>query len=189
MAIALLWQKYQTMSDSPGQDALFRLLDDLGIRRHTSRHPPLFTVEDSRRLRGELPGAHIKNLFLVARRGKREKSYWLYTCLEERRVDLRGLARALDAGRFSFADADVLMRLLGVLPGAVTPLAVFADVGCEVRVVLDAALVRSEEVNAHPLVNTATTRLAVADLVRFLEHCGHSPLWFDPDTNSLSPSP
>jgi Ala-tRNA(Pro) deacylase len=30
-------------------------------------------------------------------------------------------------------------------------------------------------VNAHPLVNTQTTTLASADLIKFLEATGHSP--------------
>jgi Ala-tRNA(Pro) deacylase len=31
------------------------------------------------------------------------------------------------------------------------------------------------EVNCHPLENTATTRLATKDLMRFIEACGHEP--------------
>ncbi|MGB9260978.1 MAG: prolyl-tRNA synthetase associated domain-containing protein, partial [Pseudolabrys sp.] len=45
-------------------DQLFAALDRLGIRHLTVRHPPLFTVESSRSLRGQIPGAHTKNLFL-----------------------------------------------------------------------------------------------------------------------------
>jgi Ala-tRNA(Pro) deacylase len=40
-------------------------------------------------------------------------------------------------------------------------------------VVLDAALMRHETINAHPLVNTMTTSLARADLLTFLEATGH----------------
>ena len=57
-----------------------------------------------------------------------------------------------------------------------TPFAAMNDTEHRVRVVLDAALMRHETINCHPLVNTMTTSLARADLVRFLEATGHPPL-------------
>src|SRR5262249_17588574 len=45
-------------------DDLFAFLDSLGIAHKSVRHPPLFTVEQSRALRGQIPGGHTKNLFL-----------------------------------------------------------------------------------------------------------------------------
>ena len=42
-------------------------------------------------------------------------------------------------------------------------------------VVLDAALMAHETINCHPLINTMTTSIARADLVRFLEATGHPP--------------
>jgi len=42
-------------------------------------------------------------------------------------------------------------------------------------VVLDAALMRHATINCHPLVNTMTTSIGSADLVRFLEATGHPP--------------
>jgi len=45
---------------------LFAFLDRLGVRYATVSHPPLFTVEQSRELRGAIPGGHTKNLFLEA---------------------------------------------------------------------------------------------------------------------------
>src|SRR3546814_14482229 len=82
--------------------------------------PPVFTVEESKVLRGELPGHHIKNLFLRNQKGQ----MWLVTCLEDRAVDLKGLCERIGAGRLSFGRADRLMTYLGVSHGAVTPFAV-----------------------------------------------------------------
>ena len=59
--------------------------------------------------------------------------------------------------------------------GAVTPFAAMNDGERRVSVVLDAALMRHATVNCHPLVNTMTTSIAGADLVRFLEATGHPP--------------
>jgi Ala-tRNA(Pro) deacylase len=64
---------------------------------------------------------------------------------------------------------------LGIEPGAVTPFAAMNDTDRRVQVVLDAALMRHDTINCHPLTNTMTTSIARADLVRFLESTGHPP--------------
>ena len=105
-------------------DQLFAYLDSLGIAHATVKHPPLFTVEQSRALRGQIPGGHTKNLFL------RDKKYELYlvVALEDADIDLKGLHRQLGAtGRFSFGSSDLLREVWGVEPGAVTPFGAIND--------------------------------------------------------------
>jgi len=153
-------------------DQLFAALDALGIKHSTVKHPPLFTVEQSRVLRGQIPGGHTKNLFL------RDKKHALYlvVALEDAEIDLKGLHRLLGAsGRFSFGSADLLAEVWGVVPGAVTPFGAINDTGTRVTVVLDAAMMEHATLNYHPLVNTMTTAIARADLVKFLESTGHLP--------------
>jgi Ala-tRNA(Pro) deacylase len=105
--------------------------------------------------RGELPGHHIKNLFL---RNKKEEM-WLVVALEDRAIDLKRLGEVLGAGRLSFGSADRLKRYLGVEPGSVTPLSLVNDEAHAVRLVLDRGVADGGPVNAHPLVNTMTTAL------------------------------
>jgi Ala-tRNA(Pro) deacylase len=155
---------------TPGQ--LLAYLDELGIPHKTVSHPPVFTVEQAKKLRGEVPGAHTKNLFL---RDKKNAVY-LVTALEGTTVDLKALHRLLGAsGRFSFASSDLLRELLGVEPGSVTPFGVINDTEPRVTVVLDPAMMEFETLNFHPLVNTMTTSIARDDLVKFLESTGHRP--------------
>lgn len=155
---------------------LLRRLDDLGISASTLRHPPVFTVEESQKLKGDLPGAHTKNLFLRDKKG----AMWLLVALYDRDVDLKALARTLDAsGRFSFGSSDRLIRYLGVTPGSVTPYAVVNDHGGNVRVALDTGLKAYELWNAHPLDNGMTTTVRAEELLRFLDAEGHPPVWVD----------
>jgi Ala-tRNA(Pro) deacylase len=160
---------------SPQQ--LFARLEQLGIAERTVEHPPVFTVEEAKALRGNLPGHHIKNLFL---RNKKEEM-WLVVALEDRAIDLKRLGEVLSAGRLSFGSALRLKRHLGVEPGSVTPLALINDESRSVQLVLDRGLVdgHGEPVNVHPLVNTMTTAMASADLLRFFEATGHAPRWLD----------
>ena len=151
---------------------LFAFLDRLGIAHVTVTHPALFTVEQSQQLRGTIPGGHTKNLFLKDKKG----ALFLVTALEDAVIELKSLHRRLAAsGRFSFGPADLMRVTLGIEPGAVTPFAAMNDATGRVRMVLDSDLMAQPTINCHPLVNTMTTSIAGADLVRFLEATGHPP--------------
>jgi Ala-tRNA(Pro) deacylase len=158
-----------------GPERLFHKLDALNVLYRTVQHPPVFTVEEAKALRGEIVGCHTKNLFLRNKKGV----MWLVVCLEDRTVDLKDLARRLDAGRLSFGSAERLMKYLGVIPGAVTPFAVINDTTGAVRVALDRAILEREPLNFHPLHNAATTSIAAVDFLRFLEAEHHAPTLID----------
>jgi len=158
------------MPASPAE--LFAYLDRLGIAHNTVSHPPLFTVEESQELRGQIAGGHTKNLFLKDKKG----ALFLVVALEDARIALNGLHRQLGAtGRFSFADADAMRAVLGVEPGSVTPFAALNDTQAQVTVVLDSAMLAHEVLNYHPLANTMTTAIARDDLLKFLRASGHEP--------------
>jgi len=150
-------------------------LRDLGIEASTADHPPVFTVEEAKALRGELEGAHTKNLFVRDKKGV----MWLVVALEDSRVDLKELAGTLGLKRISFGSADRLMKYLGVIPGAVTPFGVINDHGGVVSVALDRRMQDHDIWNFHPVDNAKTTTLRGEDMVRFLEAVDHAPTWVD----------
>lgn len=151
-------------------DDLFALFDRLGIRAVTHRHEPAFTVEEGHRVWGAIPGLHCKNLFLKDGKGK----LWLVVAPADRRVDLKALPAKIGAARLSFGSASLLVEVLGIEPGSVTPFAVINDSGQRVSVVLDSWMMTQELVNYHPLRNDMTTTLTPAELTRFFEHTGHA---------------
>tara|TARA_R110002012_G_scaffold15851_2_gene62276 strand:- start:218 stop:757 length:540 start_codon:yes stop_codon:yes gene_type:complete len=152
-------------------DDLLAHLDGLGFGYDLHRHPPLFTVEDSKALRGELTGGHCKNLFLRDRKGK----MWLVVTLEDRPIDLKQLGAALGGARLSFGSPDRLMKYLGVIPGAVSPYALFNDAEREVTVVLDKEMLTFDPLNYHPLSNDMTIAVSPASLLAFLRNLGYEP--------------
>lgn len=154
------------------REDLFERLRELGIETRTVEHEPVFTVEESKALRGELPGGHTKNLFV------RDKKWtmWLVVSLEDRAIDMKALRRALGASKsLSFGDAERLREVLGVEPGSVTAFAAVNDTEGRVKVVVDEGLLAHDVINVHPLTNTATTAIAPQDLLTFLRACGHDP--------------
>jgi Ala-tRNA(Pro) deacylase len=162
---------------SPQQ--LFARLAELGLTHNTVEHAPVFTVEQAKTHRGTLPGHHIKNLFL---RNKKEEM-WLVVALEDRAIDLKRLGEMLGAGRLSFGSPERLAKYLGVEPGSVTPFAVINDGDHKVTLVLDEGLKGGVQadglINAHPLTNSMTSAISLADLLRFFEATGHAPRWLD----------
>ena len=151
---------------------LTRYLDSLGIRVSTVDHQPVFTVEEAQALRGTIAGAHSKNLFLKDKKG----ALFLVVTGEDAVIDLKRLHNRIAAsGRLSFGQPELLLQTLGVTPGSVTPFGLINDRPPTARVILDARLMAAETLNFHPLVNTATTSLASADLLAFIRATGHEP--------------
>ncbi len=159
------------MPTTPEQ--LIAFFNSHGIATTTVEHPPLFTVEELQALRGEIPGGHTKNLFVKDKKGR----LFLLVLGEETVVDLKRVHEKIGAqGRVSFGSAELLQEVWGVAPGAVTPFGAVNDEAVRVRVVLDETMMRHDRLNFHPLVNTRTTSLASADLVKFLRATGHEPV-------------
>jgi Ala-tRNA(Pro) deacylase len=152
------------------QNVLDRL-QTLGVRWTLNEHEAVFTVEESARLHAEIAGLHTKNLFLKDAGGQ----YWIVTAPHDASVDLKALPAVIGSKKVSFGKAEDMERLLGVSPGAVTPLAAINDGDGAVCVVLDERLAGDEVVNVHPLRNTATLGLSGTDLVLFLTDVGHPP--------------
>ena len=154
---------------------LFARFDRLAIDVRTHRHPPVYTVEESKRLRGDLPGAHCKNLLLRDHKGV----LWLIVALEDSVLDIKALRGPLECGRLSFAKPEVMMEVMGIEPGSVTPFAVINDTDGRVNVALDRAMMASDLLNFHPLTNAATTAITPDGLLRFLRDTGHEPRIID----------
>jgi Ala-tRNA(Pro) deacylase len=161
-----------TLTPKTRQD-LFDRLDALNINHSTVEHPPVFTVAESQGLRDQIPGGHTKNLFLKDKKGR----YFLVTVEENAEVNLKTIHTLIGAsGRVSFGKPEALMEKLGVAPGSVTIFSAINDPGHDVTIVIDAPLMEYDIINAHPLINEATTSIGREDLKRFLADTGHEPM-------------
>jgi Ala-tRNA(Pro) deacylase len=157
------------------RDDLFALLDGLGIVHPTLDHEPVFRVEDGAHIKAALPGGHTKNLFLKDAKGQ----LWLISALGETKIDLKTLPARIGSARLSFGSEQRLFEALGVRPGSVTAFALINDPDHKVRFVADAALMKADPVNFHPLSNDATTALSQTDFRKFLTGIGVEPLVVD----------
>lgn len=157
-------------------DQLCAYLTDKGIAFHRTDHPAVFTVAETAPHRDEMVGHHTKNLFLKDKKGR----IFLVSAEAHARIDLKRLHERIGAsGRLSFGSAELLLEKLGVTPGSVTAFAVINDRAGDVTMVLDATLATGEDVNFHPLINTATLRVSRDGLLTFFRSTGHEPLIVD----------
>lgn len=147
---------------------VLQALHDLGITTKTVPY------QESGQREG-MQGIFCKNLLLKDRKGQ----FYLVVCPEEKNIDLKSLKQELKAHRnFSFSTREDLGSLLGCCPGAVSPLGVIHDTGNKIRVILDSTLRDCTELlNFHPLDQNLTTLLNFHDLLMFLEHFDHDPLF------------
>lgn len=155
-----------------GEAGLLEDLSSLAIPHAIHEHEAVFTVEESRSIKADIPGEHTKNLFLKDAAG----AFWLVTVPAEIRVDLKALPQVLGSKRLSFGKPEDMERLIGIAPGSVTPLAMINAAPGSVSLVLEEGLAEADCVNVHPLRNTATIGLCGADILRLLDHWGHEPV-------------
>ena len=160
---------------------LYKILRNLNINFTEYNHSPLFTVEDSQNLRGKITGAHTKNLFLKDKKGL----LILLTCQEDAIINLKKIRSSLGVKNLSFAKEDLLMKYLGVLPGAVSPLGLINDRTLSIVLYLDKNLFDAQTINFHPLINTTTINLSFDDFIKFCDHTNHKPKILDIEKNEV----
>jgi len=162
----------EIIASSP-QERLIEFLRSLGIVVNLVAYPVHSTVEEGRALRGDMLGTFTKNLLLRDKKGR----LFLIVAEETRSIDLRTLHVKIGAsGRLGFASPHAVREILGVEPGALTPLALAHDTIHAITVVLDAMIMHDEQLNFHPLVNTRSVGLKPSELLRFIAATGHEYL-------------
>ena len=150
---------------------LFAFLEKLGIKTKTFDHEAVFTVEQAKKVQDDIPGGHCKNLFCKDEKGV----LWLIIALGDAVIDLKAAPSKIGSRRLSFGKPELLMEVLGIEPGSVTPFSLINDKANRVNIILDQAMMMQDPLNFHPLKNDATTTIAAADLLAFIKACGHNP--------------
>jgi Ala-tRNA(Pro) deacylase len=152
---------------------LLDYLDMMGVDAPIVPYPAHTTVEEGKRLRGELGGTFTKNLLLKDKKG----NLFFVTAHEDTEIDLKTLHTRIDArGRLGFASPDVMAERLHVVPGTATPLALVHDTDATITLVVDKRLEGAEQLNFHPMIHTESIGLTWDDFTRFAAETRHPPV-------------
>ena len=152
-----------------------QFLRDMGIEFERTEHPAVYNMAELAQISIPHPEADAKNLFV---RDDKKRQYYLITVRGDKRVDLKEFRRAQGTRPLSFASAEELSSILGLIPGAVTPLGVLNDEARRVKVFLDRAFAGGL-VGVHPNDNTATLWLRAEDLIRVVREHGNEMEYID----------
>ena len=154
-----------------GKEDIYRLLQEEGIWHEITEHPAVYNMAELAQVDLPYPEADAKNLFV---RDNKRRDYYLITVRGDKRVDLKEFRRQNQTRALTFASAEELMDLLGLEPGAVTPLGLLNDEARRVTFCLDESFGERENlIGVHPNDNTATLWLKAADLLRLLRDHGN----------------
>lgn len=145
-------------------------LDELEIPYKLYMHPEARTMEDCQGIGADVGAAHFKNLFLTNRACT---VFYLVLLRADKKFHTGAVSRQLGTERLCFGTPEQLKERLGLLPGAVTPLALINNRDQSVSVAIDRDIMAHAMLCMHPLVSSASVAISRMDLVRFLQACGN----------------
>ena len=149
---------------------VYEFLQAKGVTYEVTEHKAVYNMDELAEVELPYPEADAKNLFV---RDDKKSSYYLITVRGSKRVDLQEFRKAYGTRRLSFASAEDLVRLLGLLPGSVTPLGLLNNTEKNVKLFLDSDFADDDLIGVHPNENTATVWLKAGDLVRLIREHGN----------------
>lgn len=155
--------------------AVYQFLEDHGIPFEVTEHRAVFNMEELEAVALPYPEWDAKNLLV---RDDKKRGYYLITVKGSKRVDLKDFRRQHGLRPLSFASAEDLWELMGLSPGAVTPLGLLRDAGRRIRFFLDREFA-GNKIGVHPNDNTATVWMAADDLMRLIREHGNEAEYTD----------
>lgn len=151
---------------------VYDFLDKLGIEYwQTDHRHEAYTMEDCREVDAVLEATICKNLFLCNRQ---QTQFYLLMIPDDKKFKTKELSGQLGVARLSFADETKMTEYLDIHPGAVSVMGLMNDHDNQVRLIVDADILRGEYIGCHPCVNTSSLKIRTADVFgKFLEAVGH----------------
>lgn len=153
------------------KEEIYQYLDSRGIVYEVTEHQAVYNMAQLDQVALPYPEDDAKNLFV---RDDKKRTYYLLTVRGDKRADLKAFRRQHQTRPLTFASAEDLAALLGLIPGAVTPLGLLNDEARRVEWFLDEDFAGpAGRIGVHPNDNTATVWLRTADLVGLVRNHGN----------------
>lgn len=134
-------------------------------------HQPVYTVEDVKNAKLDIPGVPTKNLFL---RDKKKTKYFILISQEDKRIDFKKIGQFIDTKNLTFASEKELNSILKLQMGDVSPFGIINDKEKIVSILLDSELVDKSNINLSANSLTLTIIIDYEELVKFIECVGNN---------------
>ena len=151
------------------KEDIIKLLDDNKIKYEIVEHKAVYTIDEMLECNLPHPEQIAKNLFV---RDDKKRKYYLITCLEDKKVNLKEFRKAQDTRPLTFASEEDLMEKMGLIRGAVTPFGVLANEDKDVVIFMDKDF-ENKLMGIHPRDNTATVFINTRDVVKLIKKHGN----------------
>jgi Ala-tRNA(Pro) deacylase len=141
-------------------------LETNNIQYKLFTHPAVFTVPEAKLHSAHITGSHCKNLVL---KNKKSGQLYLVTIPYDKSLDLKEFRKMISAPKVRFADEEDLADLLGLTPGAVSPLGLINDKENKVIFWIEQRIWNSELICCHPNINTETLQIPKDDFHKLIK--------------------
>ena len=158
------------MSIAMNKTETYQYLTEHNIVYEVSEHKAVFNMEEAESLDLPYPECDAKNLFI---RDDKKQNYYLITVKGDKRVDLKEFRKQHGLRELSFASPEELSAVMGLIPGAVTPLGILNDVERRVHFYLDKSFIGGK-IGVHPNDNTATIWVQADELMDLIKKHGNA---------------
>lgn len=152
------------------KEEIYDFIKEREIWFEITNHKAVYSMEDLKDVKLPYREGNAKNLFV---RDDKKKNYYLIMVKEEKRVNLSLFKEKHNTRSLSFASCEDLERILGLFPGAVSPLGILNDKDRLVKFYLDRKFHDEDIIGMHPNDNTATLWLKVKDLKDIVKEHGN----------------
>ena len=151
---------------------IYDYLNQENVWYEITEHEAVYNMAELSNIEIPYPEYDAKNLFV---RDDKKRNYYLITVKGDKRVNLKEFRKNNNTRPLSFASADDLMEIMGLIPGAVTPLGLLNDTECKVTLFLDNDFIGDLGLIAvHPNDNTATVWIKANDLDTLIQQHGNT---------------
>jgi len=158
------------MSIAMNKTETYQYLTEHNIAYEVSEHKAVFNMEEAEALDLPYPECDAKNLFI---RDDKKRNYYLITVKGDKRVNLKEFRKQHGLRALSFASPEELSAVMGLTPGAVTPLGILNDAERRVHFYLDKSFIGGK-IGVHPNDNTATIWMQADELMDLIQKHGNA---------------
>lgn len=151
------------------KEETYQYLIEQNIPYEKTEHKAVFNMDELDSVELPYPEWNAKNLFVW---DDKKRNYYLITVKGTKRINLKEFRKQHGLRPLSFASADDLLAIMGLLPGSVTPLGILNDTAHRVHFYLDSEFA-GNKIGVHPNDNTATVWMQADDLMRLIQKHGN----------------
>ncbi len=166
------------MATDERERPILAILDEMGISYSRYEHPAALTMQDCEGIGADVGAKHFKNLFLCNRA---KTVYCLLLIRADKPFHTSDVSKKLGVSRLSFCTDEQLFEKLALLPGSVTPMALYHVEARDIIVAIDNDISRMDMVCVHPCVSTASLAIKFCDLIAYIKRMGNEIKYVDID--------